>query len=40
VVNLFFEILEKTEQLNTEGIYLYAYTKDRQTELVFYVPVK
>ena len=36
----FLGILQKTEQLSTEGIFLYAYTKDRDTELVFYVPVK
>jgi heat shock protein HslJ len=36
----FLNTLQKTEQLRTEGIYLIASTKDRQTELVFYVPVK
>jgi len=38
--DVFLGILQKTEQLSTEGIFLYAYTKDQQAELVFYVPVK
>ncbi len=36
----FLRLLQKTERLSTEGIFLYAYASDRQTELVFYVPVK
>jgi len=37
--DIFLKILQKTEQLSTELIFLYAYTKDRDTEMVFYVPV-
>ena len=36
----FLKALPKTEQLSVKGIHLYAYSFDRQTELVFYVPVK
>jgi heat shock protein HslJ len=36
----FLNSIQKTEQLRSEGIYLIASTKDQQTELVFYVPVK
>jgi heat shock protein HslJ len=38
--DMFLRILQKAERLNTEGIFLYAYTKDKQSELMFYVPVK
>jgi hypothetical protein len=34
----FLNSLQKTQQLQTEGIYLIASTKNQQTELVFYVP--
>lgn len=36
----FVKALPKTEQLSVAGIYLYAYSKDRRIELVFYVPVE
>ena len=35
----FFKAFPKTEQLTVKGIHLYAYSKDRQTECIFYVPV-
>ena len=36
----FLKVLSETERLRREGIHLYVSTKDGQTELVFYVPVK
>ncbi len=36
---LFLLALKKIEQISGQGIYLYAYTIDRKTELIFYVPV-
>ncbi|MHC4552595.1 MAG: META domain-containing protein [Planctomycetota bacterium] len=36
----FVKALPKTEQMSVAGIRLYAYTKDRSTELVFLVPVR
>lgn len=36
---IFLSSFQSIEQLSTEGIHLYASTKNRQTELVFYVPV-
>ena len=36
----FLATLPKTEQLAIKGIHLYAYSGDKQTEYVFYVPVE
>jgi heat shock protein HslJ len=36
----FLSALPKTEHISIEGIRLYAYSRDRQTEIVFYVPVQ
>ena len=36
----FLKALPKTEQLAVKGIHLYAYSADRQTECIFYVPVE
>ena len=36
----YLKALPMTEQMSIEGIHLYLSSKDNQTELVFYVPVK
>lgn len=38
--NTYFKALPLTEQMSIEGIHLYLSTKDKHTELVFYVPVE
>ncbi len=37
---IFLKVLPKTDRLSFEGIRIYVYTKDGQTELTFYVPVQ
>ena len=36
---MFLDAFNKLERLRMEGIYLHAYTKDKKSELKFYVPV-
>ena len=36
----FLKALPRTEQLTIKGIYLYAYSRDKQIEYIFYVPVE